>query len=54
MNLFSQLLAALTLISLASSCEIQDVENLMKAEFTHFGAAQYGTYWTQVFAKPRN
>jgi len=28
-------------------------KNLMKADFTHFGAAQYGTYWTQVFAKPR-
>jgi uncharacterized protein YkwD len=28
-------------------------KNLMKAEFTHLGAAQYGTYWTQVFAKPR-
>jgi len=27
-------------------------KNLMKAEYTHFGAAQYGTYWTQVFAKP--
>lgn len=28
-------------------------KNLMKKEFTHMGAAQYGTYWTQVFAKPR-
>ena len=27
--------------------------NIMKPNFTHFGAAQYGTYWTQVFAKPR-
>ena len=26
--------------------------NIMKPEFTHFGAAQYGTYWTQVFASP--
>lgn len=26
--------------------------NIMKQEFTHFGAAQYGTYWTQVFASP--
>lgn len=28
--------------------------NIMKPEYTHFGAAQYGTYWTQVFAKPKN
>ncbi len=27
--------------------------NIMKPEFTHFGAAQYGIYWTQVFAKPK-
>lgn len=27
--------------------------NIMKPQFTHIGAAQYGTYWTQVFAKPR-
>lgn len=26
--------------------------NIMKPEFTHFGAAQYGIYWTQVFATP--
>jgi uncharacterized protein YkwD len=26
--------------------------NIMKPEFTHFGAAQYGTYWTQVFGTP--
>jgi len=26
--------------------------NIMKPEFTHFGAAQYGTYWTQIFASP--
>ena len=28
--------------------------NIMKPEYTHFGASQYGTYWTQVFAKPKN
>ncbi len=28
-------------------------KSLMNPGFTHFGAAQYGTYWTQVFAKPR-
>lgn len=28
-------------------------KNIMKPEFTHMGAAQYGTYWTQVFARPR-
>ena len=26
--------------------------NMMKPEFTHFGAAKYGTYWTQIFASP--
>jgi len=26
--------------------------NMMKPEFTHFGAAKYGTYWTQIFATP--
>jgi uncharacterized protein YkwD len=26
--------------------------NIMKSQFTHFGAAQYGIYWTQIFAKP--
>jgi uncharacterized protein YkwD len=27
--------------------------NIMKPNYTHLGAAQYGTYWTQVFATPR-
>ncbi len=27
--------------------------NIMKPEYTHFGAAHYGDYWTQVFAKPK-
>lgn len=29
-------------------------KNIMKSSYTHLGAAQYGTYWTQVFAKPRD
>ena len=41
-------LAVATLLESEGHCK-----NIMKAEFTHLGAAQYGTYWTQVFAKPK-
>lgn len=27
-------------------------KNIMSKEYTEFGAAQFGVYWTQVFARP--